>query len=528
MASTIPKKQWLAIAIVIAVGVATSGVILGGNSSKNSDASSASSDAHEDSSGHADEEHHGEKPATSHEDVQKHGDIEHHGASQPTVGPHGGKLFAEGSYGLELTIFESDQPELRLYTYLDDKPVDPSLSSVQVTLQRLGQPLQIIKFTKENDYLRGDAPVPEPHSFKVGIASKYAGASYSFGFEQAEAQVTMTDAQLDQGGVTIATAGPAKIASTLQLLGEVRYNDDQTVQVTPQLAGRVDVVSASAGETVRKGQLLAKISSQALAELRGELLAAQQRLELARTTYKREKQLWEEKISAEQDFLQTQVAMQEASIAVQRLQQQMSSLGGSPAKGQKLTDFEIRSPIDGVITSKSITVGQILKEDTPVFTVSDLSTVWVDTTVAAKDLKVIAVGQKVVVGANAFEAKSEGRISYVSSLVGAQTRSATARIVLANPQGIWRPGLPVSVEVVSHEKQVPVAISVEAIQTFKDWQVVFARVDDKLEARPLDLGQSDGKLVEVVSGLSPGDRYAQKNSFLIKAELGKAGASHAH
>ncbi|MCF7634212.1 efflux RND transporter periplasmic adaptor subunit [Oscillospiraceae bacterium SCCA1] len=168
----------------------------------------------------------------------------------------------------------------------------------------------------------------------------------------------MTDAQLEQGGVTLATAGPAKIASTLQILGEVRYNGDRTVQVTPQLAGRVDSVAVSAGDTVRKGQVLAKISSQALAELRGELLAAQQRSALARTTYAREKQLWEEKISAEQDFLQAQVAMQEAAIAVQRVQQQIASLGGAPAKGQNLTEFEIRAPIDGVITSGLLTMTQ--------------------------------------------------------------------------------------------------------------------------------------------------------------------------
>lgn len=331
-----------------------------------------------------------------------------------------------------------------------------------------------------------------------------------------------------QGGVTLATAGPAKIASTLQVLGEVRYNGDRTVQVTPQLAGRVDSVAVSAGDTVSKGQVLAKISSQALAELRGELMAAQQRSALARTTYAREKQLWEEKISAEQDFLQAQVAMQEAAIAVQRVQQQIASLGGAPAKGQNLTEFEIRAPIDGVITSKSISVGEVLKEDSAVFTVSDLSTVWVDSTVAAKDLGVIAEGQNVVVSSSAFAATAKGSISYVSALVGAQTRSATARIVLANPDRIWRPGLPVTVEVIAQENDVPVAVAVEAIQTVRDWQVVFGRFDNQLEARPLELGKSDGHFVEVISGLKAGDRYALKNSFLIKAELGKAGASHDH
>ncbi|MGB4074524.1 efflux RND transporter periplasmic adaptor subunit [Pseudomonas sp.] len=529
MASTTPRKQWLMIVAVVVIGLAVAGLILSGSPGKSGEEGHGHDENHEDVSAHADPEHHGEASAEAHEEADEHADKEHHEAVEPTKGEHGGKLFTEGDYALEVTIFEEGvEPQFRLYTYLDGKLLNPADSTVQVTLSRLGQPAQIINFSKENDYLRGDAVVVEPHSFQVSVSAKHSGKSYSFGYEQVEARVSMTDAQLEQGGVTIGTAGPAKIAFTLQVLGEVRYNGDRTVQVTPQLAGRVDSVAVSAGETVRKGQVLAKISSQALAELRGELLAAQQRSALARTTYSREKQLWEEKISAEQDFLQAQVAMQEAAIAVQRVQQQIASLGGAPAKGQNLTEFEIRAPIAGVITSKSISVGEVLKEDSAVFTVSDLSTVWVDSTVAAKDLGVIAEGQNVVVSSSAFAATAEGSISYVSALVGAQTRSATARIVLANPDRLWRPGLPVTVEVVAEENEVPVAVAVEAIQTVRDWQVVFGRFDNELEARPLELGKSDGRFVEVISGLQVGDRYVLKNSFLIKAELGKAGASHDH
>ena len=509
MASTTPRKQWLMIVAVVVVGLAVAGLILSGSPGKSGEEGHGHDESHEDVSAHADPEHHGEASAEEHEEADEHADKEHHETVEPTKGEHGGKLFTEGDYALEVTIFEEGvEPQFRLYTYLDGKLLNPTESTVQVTLLRLGQPAQIINFNKENDYLRGDAAVVEPHSFQVSISAKHSGKSYSFGYEQVEGRVTMTDAQLEQGGVTLATAGPAKIASTLQVLGEVRYNGDRTVQVTPQLAGRVDSVAVSAGDTVSKGQVLAKISSQALAELRGELMAAQQRSALARTTYAREKQLWEEKISAEQDFLQAQVAMQEAAIAVQRVQQQIASLG--------------------VITSKSISVGEVLKEDSAVFTVSDLSTVWVDSTVAAKDLGVIAEGQNVVVSSSAFAATAKGSISYVSALVGAQTRSATARIVLANPDRIWRPGLPVTVEVIAQENDVPVAVAVEAIQTVRDWQVVFGRFDNQLESRPLELGKSDGHFVEVISGLKAGDRYALKNSFLIKAELGKAGASHDH
>jgi cobalt-zinc-cadmium efflux system membrane fusion protein len=444
-------------------------------------------------------------------------------------GPHGGKLFTDGDYAVEVTIFEQGvEPQFRVYAYLKDKPLDPAQSKVELTLERLGQMPQVFNFTKEGDYLKGDAIVVEPHSFKVTATATHAGKQHNFAYEQVEARVTMSDAQWQQAGVEIAKAGPAKIATKLQLLGEVRYNGDRTVHIVPRTAGRVESVAVSAGERVKKGQVLAVLSSQMLADQRSEQLAAHKRLVLARTTYAREKKLWEEKISAEQDYLQAQATLQEAEIAEQSARQKLVALGGTAGGGSDLTRFEIRSPIDGVVTEKNLSVGEALKEDSAVFSVSDLSTVWVEAPVAVQSLTAISSGQKVTVRANAFTAEAEGKVAYVSSLLGEQTRSATARIVLANPKGLWRPGLPVTVEVVSDEAQVPVAVAAEAIQSLRGWQVVFGRYGDAFEARPLTLGRSDGQFVEVLEGLNAGEQYATKNSFLIKADIGKSGASHDH
>jgi cobalt-zinc-cadmium efflux system membrane fusion protein len=458
-----------------------------------------------------------------------HGGHEEVEAGVTAKGPHGGKLFTDGDYALEISIFEQGvEPQFRLYAYLKDKPLDPAQSKVELTLERLGKTPQVFKFTQEGDYLKGDAIVVEPHSFKVTATATHAGKQHKFAYEQVEARVTMSDAQWQQAGVEIAKAGPAKIATKLQLLGEVRYNGDRTVHIVPRTAGRVESVAVSAGERVKKGQVLAVLSSQMLADQRSEQFAAQKRLALARTTYAREKKLWEEKISAEQDYLQAQATLQEAEIAEQSARQKLVALGGTVGAGNDLTRFEIRSPIDGIVTEKNLSVGEALKEDSAVFSISDLSTVWVEAPVAVQNLAAINSGQKVTVRANAFTAEAEGKVAYVSSLLGEQTRSATARIVLANPKGLWRPGLPVTVEVVSDEAQVPVTIATEAIQSLRDWQVVFGRYGDYFEARPLTLGRSDGRFVEVLEGMNAGEQYATKNSFLIKADIGKSGASHDH
>ena len=522
------KKQTLSIAGVLVAGILLAGLILGTDKSQPENDEHGHG-SHTEAATHADKEHHGEPAKDGHADDKGHADEEHHEASAPRKGPHGGKLFTQDGYGVEVTIFEQGvEPEFRVYTYQDSKALDPATSQISLTVERLGRPPQVFRFEKEKDYLKGNAVVDEPHSFAVTIAAQHGNKPYQFAYEQVEARVAMSDQQLKQNNVEVLTAGPTRIKSTLQLIGEIRFNEDRQVHVVPRLTGIVESAAANAGDRVRKGQVIAVISSQALADQRSELLAAQKRLALARTTYAREKKLWEEKISAEQDYLQAGNAMQEAEIATQNARQKLASLGGEVRGSGNLTRYEIRAPIDGVVVEKHLSLGEAVKEDANIFIIADLSTVWAEMTIYAKDLNTVKVGQKASVKATAFESQSSGTVSYVGSLIGEQTRTAKARVVLPNPKGIWRPGLPVNIEVVADEVEVPVAVSAEAIQSVRDWTVVFGRYGDNLEARPVQLGRSDGKFTEVVSGLNAGEQYAAQNSFLIKADLGKSGASHDH
>jgi cobalt-zinc-cadmium efflux system membrane fusion protein len=498
------KKQTIYIAIVLAIGIVLAILILisqGGTKQL----------PHEgDGSGHANHSHNS------------------HSEAEPQTGQHGGKLFTQNGYGVEITIFEEGvKPEFRVYPYKNGKPLDPATSTVTITLERLGRKPQKITFIKENDYLKGNAVVEEPHSFKVTVDVQFGNKPYSFSYQQIEARVSMTDQQVEQGGIEMLTSGPARIKSTLQLIGHISFNEDRVVYVVPRLAGVVESVGANAGDQVRKGHILAVISSQALADLRSELLAAQKRLSLASTIFEREKKLWEEKISAEQDYLQARNVMQEAEIITQKVKQKLASLGGS-LTASNLTRYEIRAPIDGIVMQKQISVGQVLKEDANIFVVADLSTVWAVLTIYAKDLNTVKIGQKATVKSTSFEFQSSGSVEHLGALLGEQTRTAEAHIILPNPKGIWRPGMSVNIELVADEIEVPVAVSADAIQTVRDWTAVFVRYGSFFEARPLELGRSDSKFIEVVKGMSAGELYAAKNSFLIKADLGKAGATHDH
>jgi cobalt-zinc-cadmium efflux system membrane fusion protein len=212
------------------------------------------------------------------------------------------------------------------------------------------------------------------------------------------------------------------------------------------LAGVAEQVAANLGQSVRKGQVLAHYRQHLLSEQRSELLTAQRRRDAARVTFEREKKLWQDKISAEQDYLQAQTALQEADIAVRNATQKLAAVGAA-GSAAGLNRFEIRAPFDGTVVEKHLTLGEAVKEDASIFTISDLRTVWAEFNVAPKDLATVRVGQRVMVSSTAFESRVEGTVSYVGALLGEQTRTARARVTLTNPEGAWRPGLFVTVSV---------------------------------------------------------------------------------
>ncbi|BEV13222.1 efflux RND transporter periplasmic adaptor subunit [Herbaspirillum sp. DW155] len=348
-----------------------------------------------------------------------------------------------------------------------------------------------------------------------------------------EGRIALSQEQISAAGIVLQKAGPARMETGLQLPGEIRFNEDRTAHVVPQVAGIVESVSARLGQKVRKGQVLAVISSSAVSEQRAELLNAEQRLALARSTWQREKQLWEQKISAEQDYQQAQVALQEAEVAARNARQKLRAIGAtatvdSSGDSGSLNRYEIRAPFDGTVVEKHLSLGEAVREDANAFLIADLSTVWAEIIVSPKDLQTLRVGRRAVVRATAFEASATGKVSFIGALIGEQTRTARAHVVLPNPEERWRPGLFVSVDVMNDTREVPVAVQAEAVQTVEDKPVVFVRVDDGFRAQPVRLGQSDGKSVEILSGLQPGQQYASTGSFAIKAELGKGAAEHSH
>ncbi|MGH8454509.1 MAG: efflux RND transporter periplasmic adaptor subunit, partial [Nevskiales bacterium] len=164
----------------------------------------------------------------------------------------------------------------------------------------------------------------------------------------------------------------------------------------------------------------------------------------------------------------------------------------------------------------------------PLFVVTDLSSVWVELSLFPRNLAQVRVGQAVRVHNVDGGIEAQGQIVNLSPLGQTESQTLTARVLLANPDKRWAPGLYVTAEVTLSESEVPVAVLSTALQTVENRSVVFVSVPGGFRLQPVVTARSDGEYTEVVSGLAANSRYVAANSFVLKSELGKGEADHGH
>ncbi len=189
-----------------------------------------------------------------------------------------------------------------------------------------------------------------------------------------------------------------------------------------------------------------------------------------------------------------------------------------------LQSYSIQAPISGIVIEKHANPGEMAGIE-PLMTIANYDNLWVDLTVFPGDARSIRPGLPVTINMDGLV--SESTIRYLNPGQG-NSPTVIARVPLSNPELLWSPGLLVEGYVEVEQIEVPLVVENRAIQTFRDWQVVFIKIGEEYEIRPLTLGRSDGVYTEVIEGLNPGDSYVVGNAYLLKADLEKDGATHDH
>ncbi|GJD98722.1 MULTISPECIES: efflux RND transporter periplasmic adaptor subunit [Methylobacterium] len=388
--------------------------------------------------------------------------------------------------------------------------------------------------------------LPSAGAAKAGDRGHAEGEHAHSEAEGEEGHIKMSAEQVENQDIKVAKADGGTLSRHILVPGTITPDTDRIARVPAKVVGTVAEMRKRLGDAVRKDEVVAVLDSREVADAKSEYLTAVVRAELEKTNFDRQQALWDKRVSAESAYLNAKAVYTEAVLRQDLARQKLSALGLNAAEVAKLAkqdeatpntstlrQYELRSPLAGRIVERKVDVGTAVgKEGDPsdLYTVADLSTVWIELSVSTVDLAKVREGAPVAVkaGQEAGARQEQGKVIFVSPLLNADTRSARVVVALPNKDMAWRPGTYVTAEVEVAQDQVPVRVPKVALQTVEGRRVVFVRTDEGFEKRKVELGRSDDDAFEVVSGLRPGEDIAVGNSFLLKAELGKSEADHDH
>jgi cobalt-zinc-cadmium efflux system membrane fusion protein len=378
-------------------------------------------------------------------------------------------------------------------------------------------------------------PVPAPRSVSFEETSNQPTAPAN------EQRLTLTAEQVQRTDLKIETVGeqPAGEAAGQMTTGTVQANSYKETPVISLVGGIVRSVSGELGQNVKRGQKVAVVFSNELADTQSRYLAAVAALDEHHRHHLRTMKLVEIGAASRQDLETANTQYREAETNVANLRQKLLLLGLSPQRidalnstSQISSEVTVTAPSSGTLTSRSVNPGEVIEANKELMRVTDLSTVWVVGQVYEKDLATVRVGSGANVTSDAYPVRVfRGRVSYVDPKIDASTRTAQVRIELANPGQMFKIGMYVNVAfgaLGAAEKTTPV-VPKDAVQTIGTQQFVFVASEKPNEfvLRPVRLGPESNGFYPVLEGLAVGDRIVTEGSFLLRAEWLKINPSNA-
>lgn len=345
--------------------------------------------------------------------------------------------------------------------------------------------------------------------------------------------VVLTDEQIAQNGIKTQLADKGSLQKVIRAPSKIKIHTDYLVHVFPKVAGNALEARKNLGEKVEANEILATLESREIAETKAAYLASLKKERLTAYCFNREKNLFEKRISAEEDYHHAKHECDEARINLELNRQKLHALGLQAeeilqlpnANPADLRFYELRSPIAGTIIHRHISPGEFIDLEHEVFVVADLNKVWAEMNVFPQDLEYLSQGQEITITSG--EGKTtQAKLIYVSPIIDEDTRTATAIAEINNESGKWCPGAFACACLAADLQEFPIVIPKEAIQKIDNLDSVFVVTPEGFRPRPVIIGQSDEQNCEIICGLEQGEEYASQNTFLLKADLKKEEAEH--
>lgn len=347
-----------------------------------------------------------------------------------------------------------------------------------------------------------------------------------------EGEIQLTSQQMVEQGLKVAVASTGLVEKLTTLPGKLVVNTDQQAQISPNFSGYVEQVNVALGQSVQKGQTLAVLILPELIDQQANLRMAQANLDLARKDYQREQQLWSQGISAKQDYQRAENAYRQAQITVQSSQARLNALGAS---GNNNGRFLIKAPISGVISKKDIVVGENVQLADQLFVIENLKDLWLEFNLPNTSNIQLQVGQILNFKTNGSDQNYQAKVQTLNPEADLQTGRLQVRAKVTTQADVLRPNVLVNVFVTDAQAKTALRVQKKALQQVEGKPVVFVIESEEkglvhLKAQPIEVGVSsqDGQWLEVISGLTEGQKYIADGSFLLKSELEKDEAGHGH
>ena len=347
-----------------------------------------------------------------------------------------------------------------------------------------------------------------------------------------EGEIQLTSQQMVEQGLKVAVASTGLVEKLTTLPGKLVVNTDQQAQISPNFSGYVEQVNVALGQSVQKGQTLAVLILPELIDQQANLRMAQANLDLARKDYQREQQLWSQGISAKQDYQRAENAYRQAQITVQSSQARLNALGAS---GNNNGRFLIKAPISGVISKKDIVVGENVQLADQLFVIENLKDLWLEFNLPNTSNIQLQVGQILNFKTNGSDQNYQAKVQTLNPQADLQTGRLQVRAKVTTQADVLRPNVLVNVFVTDAQAKTALRVQKKALQQVEGKPVVFVIESEEkglvhLKAQPIEVGVSsqDGQWLEVISGLTEGQKYIADGSFLLKSELEKDEAGHEH
>lgn len=322
--------------------------------------------------------------------------------------------------------------------------------------------------------------------------------------------------------VTTHTALLEKITQSIRLNGQIEYNPDQVVHYASLVNGIVTKTYFSLGDKVRKGQVLAELRSSELTDLNSQSRTLESQLKVAIKKLAITESMFSDRVSTEKDVLEAKSEVEILKNEIEKIQANLSLYNASSEKGL----FQIKAPVSGYVVENNISGGtQINGSNGDLFSISDLSDVWVTTNVYAVDLPFVQKGMNAVIKSKAYPGESfDGVISEISQVFDPLERVLKARIRMPNKDLKLKPGLAIEALVRKNLSRTGIVVPVEALIFHNDENYVLIQNEDKsLEPRKVTIDVQDNDRVFVKNGIAAGDKVVVKNQLLLFSDAFSSG-----